>query len=144
MYQELVNSPSPLNEKPVALGKTNVRLRNAVYINRSGLTTPLINFLKDELNFANTDFFVKKKMGKNTWGTERYFKMIEETEVDIIIPRGFIGKLIRFFRENRALLIWYSFLEVILLKAKRLYLQNLYLFNNAAERSKDIFMLFIF
>ncbi|TAL63372.1 MAG: DEAD/DEAH box helicase [Bacteroidetes bacterium] len=39
-------------------------------------------------------------MGKNVWGTERYFKMIEETEDDIIIPRGFIGKLIRFFREH--------------------------------------------
>ena len=35
----------------------------------------------------------------------------------------------------KALLIWYSFLEVILLKAKRLYLQNLYLFNNAKYNS---------
>ena len=37
-----------------------------------------------------------------------------------------------------ALLIWYSFLEVILLKAKRLYLQNLYLFNNALKSQKKI------
>ncbi len=100
LYLELINSPSSPNEKPIVIGKTNVRLKNAVYINRSGLTTPLINFLKDELNFANTEYFVKNKMGKNTWGTERYFKMIEETENDIVIPRGFIGKLIRFFREN--------------------------------------------
>lgn len=88
------------SETPVALGKLNIRLRNAVYVNRSGLTTPLINYIKEELNFANTEFFVKKKMGKNTWETEQYFKMIEETESDIIVPRGFIGKLIRFCREQ--------------------------------------------
>lgn len=99
LYSE-INQPDS-NEKPTILGKLNIRLRNAVYINRSGLTTPLINFLKEELNFANTEFFVKKKMGKNTWGTERYFKMIEETETDIITPRGFIGKLIRFCREQK-------------------------------------------
>ena len=94
-----INQVTP-NEPPIAMGKLNIRLRNAVYINRSGLTTPLINFIKEELNFANTEFFVKKKMGKNTWGTERYFKMIEETESDIVVPRGFIGKLIRFCREQ--------------------------------------------
>lgn len=99
LYSEINQQDS--NEKPTILGKLNIRLRNAVYINRSGLTTPLINFLKEELNFANTEFFVKKKMGKNTWGTERYFKMIEETETDIITPRGFIGKLIRFCREQK-------------------------------------------
>jgi len=92
---------SASNEKPTLPGKLNIYLRNAVYINRSGLTTSLINFLKEELSFANTEFFVKKKMGKNTWETERYFKMIEETNDDIIIPRGFIGKLIRFCREEK-------------------------------------------
>jgi len=41
------------------------------------------------------------KIGRNTFGTERYFKFVEETENDVIIPRGVIGKLIRFCRENR-------------------------------------------
>jgi superfamily II DNA or RNA helicase len=52
------------------------------------------------LNFANTEFFIKSKSGKSTYGTERYFKFIEETENEIVIPRGFIGKLIRFCRDN--------------------------------------------
>ncbi len=99
LFNEINHSTS--NEKSVVPGKLNIRLRNAVYINRSGLTTTLINFLKEELNFANTEFFVKRKMGKNTRGTERYFKMIEETEDNIIVPRGFIGKLIRFCREEK-------------------------------------------
>lgn len=84
----------------VVSGKLQIHLRNAVYINRSGLTTPLINFVKEELNFANTEFFVKKNMNRNTFGTQRYFKLIEETKDSIIIPKGFIGKLIRFCREQ--------------------------------------------
>ena len=42
------------------------------------------------------EFFIKKKTGRNTFGTERYFKLIEETESEVIIPKGFVGKLIRF------------------------------------------------
>lgn len=52
------------------------------------------------MNFSNSEFFIKKKSGKNTFGTERYFKLVEETENEIIIPRGFIGKLLRFCKEQ--------------------------------------------
>jgi superfamily II DNA or RNA helicase len=65
------------------------------------MTTALINFLKEELNFANSAFIIKKKIGKNTFGTERYFKLVEETETEIVIPRGFVGKLISFCREQK-------------------------------------------
>ncbi|MFV8347919.1 TOTE conflict system archaeo-eukaryotic primase domain-containing protein [Flavobacterium sp. ZB4P13] len=82
-------------------GKLTITLNNVVKINRNAISTPLINFLKEELNFLNTEFLIKKKMGKNTFGTERYFKFVEESENAIIIPRGFIGKIIRFCRENK-------------------------------------------
>ncbi|WP_374465639.1 DEAD/DEAH box helicase family protein [Chryseobacterium sp.] len=78
-----------------------ITLDSKLRINRTGLTTPLINFIKEELNFANSEFFIKKKSGKNTFGTERYFNLIEETENEIIIPKGFIGKFIRFCRESK-------------------------------------------
>ena len=81
--------------------KLTIRLANIVKINRNAISTPLINFLKEELNFLNTQFLIKKKIGKNTFGTERYFKLVEETENEVIIPRGFIGKIIRFCRENK-------------------------------------------
>lgn len=81
-------------------GKLSITLQQNIRIQRDGLTTPLINFLKEELNFANSEFFIKKKSGKNTFGTERYFKLVEETENEVIIPRGFIGKLLRFCKEQ--------------------------------------------
>jgi len=80
--------------------KLTIRLANVVKINRNAISTSLINFLKEELNFLNTQFLIKKKMGKSPYGTERYFKLVEEIENEVIIPRGFIGKIIRFCREN--------------------------------------------
>jgi superfamily II DNA or RNA helicase len=80
--------------------KLTIILNNVVKINRNGLSTSLINFLKDELNFANTEYFIKKKAGKNTFETERYFQFVEETKNEVIVPRGFLGKLMRFCNEN--------------------------------------------
>ena len=90
-------------------GKLVITLSNEARISREGMTTPLINFLKEELNFASTEFIIKKKIGKNTFGTERYFKFVEEIENEVVVPRGFIGKLIRFCRENK---IEYDFIDV--------------------------------
>lgn len=81
-------------------GNLHIQLNNVVRLNQSGMTPELINFLKEELNFSNSEYFIKKKSGKNTWGTERYFRFIEETEDDVIIPRGFIGRLIRFCKQQ--------------------------------------------
>jgi superfamily II DNA or RNA helicase len=100
LYQDISNSTIQIIQNP-ANGKLVICLNNTVKISREGMTTTLINFLKEELNFASTEFIIKKKIGKNTFGTERYFKFVEETENEIVVPRGFIGKLIRFCRENK-------------------------------------------
>ncbi len=100
LYQQFSNS-TELETQKISSGKLEIALSNQVKISRFGLTTPLIKFLKEELNFYNSEFIIKKKSGKNTFGTERYFKFVEETENEVIIPRGFIGKLIRFCKETQ-------------------------------------------
>jgi superfamily II DNA or RNA helicase len=82
-------------------GKLEIFLDKSLHIHRSGMTEGLINFLRDELSFANTEYFIKKKSGKNTWNTDRYFKFIEDQKFEITIPRGFVGKLIRYCREQK-------------------------------------------
>lgn len=82
-------------------GKLSISLNNNVRLSRIGLTPTLISFLKEELNFANSEFFIKNKSGRNTLETTRYFKLVEETESEIYIPRGFIGKLLRFCKESQ-------------------------------------------
>ena len=81
-------------------GKLYIMLSSSIHMNRSAVSPILINFLTEDLNFANSDYFIKKKSGRNTWGTERYFKFIEETEDGVVIPRGFIGKLLRFCKQE--------------------------------------------
>ncbi|MCH7403611.1 DEAD/DEAH box helicase family protein [Belliella kenyensis] len=89
------------NTSVVKNGTLSISLNNNVRLSRIGLTPTLINFLKEELNFANSEFFIKKKSGRNTYETARYFKLIEETESEIFIPRGFIGRLLRFCKESQ-------------------------------------------
>jgi superfamily II DNA or RNA helicase len=81
--------------------KLHIQLNNVVRLNRSGITPGLINFLKEELNFANSEYFIKKKSGRNTWETERFFRFIEETEKEVVFPRGFIGRMIRYCKEQK-------------------------------------------
>jgi superfamily II DNA or RNA helicase len=95
-------TPQPTN------GKLSISLNNTIRVSRKGLTPTLTHFLKEELNFANSEFFIKKKLGRNTHETARYFKLIEESENEILIPRGFIGRLLRFCKESQ---IAFDFLD---------------------------------
>ena len=97
---DLYNGIGEIKTIQVPTGKLQINLSNAIHINRNGLTLRLINFLKEELNFTNAEFFVKQKSGRNTFGTKRYFKFIEEKEHELIIPKGFIGKLVRYCKEE--------------------------------------------
>lgn len=110
IYESLGHSTQAATDKRQAqqTGGLAITLSNAIHLNRSGLNAGLIDFLKEELNFANTEFFIKKKSGRNTWGTKHYFNLVEETEDEIILPRGFIGKLLRFCKKNN---IGFNFLD---------------------------------
>jgi len=107
LYKGL-KSPVESNYPIVTNGKLNISLNNNVRLSRIGLTPTLINYLKEELNFANSEFFIKTKSGRNTFETIRYFKLIEDYESEIFIPRGFIGKLLRFCKESQ---IEFEFLD---------------------------------
>lgn len=64
-------------ESVVEPGKLVIELSNTIEINRNGMSTALASFLRDELNFFNADFIIKKNNGRSTFGTKRYFKFIE-------------------------------------------------------------------
>ena len=81
-------------EEATASGMLNIFLSNTIEINSGEISTVLTNFLKEELNFFNTDFIIKMNSGRNTFGTKRYFKFIEEVNERAIIPKGFIRKLV--------------------------------------------------
>jgi len=61
----------------------------------------LATFLGEQLNFFNTEYAVKQRMGLSTFGTERYFKMIEKNDKNIFLPRGFLASLLHFLNEQK-------------------------------------------
>lgn len=103
IYKAQSEQDSPetgLFQKESANGKLHIVLNNEIHISRAA-SAMLIAFLKDELNFANNEYQVRKNINKNTFGIKRYFKLLNETSESISIPRGFIGRLLRFCREQQ-------------------------------------------
>jgi len=80
--------------------KLQIKIKNEIFLQKSQLRPVLISFLRDNLNFFNSDYLIKKNLGKSVYNTEKYFKLIEETETEISIPRGFANKFIKFCQEN--------------------------------------------
>jgi superfamily II DNA or RNA helicase len=92
-----INSISTLaNQNGIA-----IILNKQILIQRKQLTPELIIFLRENLNFLNSDYIIKKKLGKNTFSVQPYFKMLEEKEGLVLLPRGFIGRLLRFCIEKK-------------------------------------------
>ena len=73
-----------------------ILINSEIYLKKIQLNQKLIEFLRDNLNFLNADFIVKKRLGKTAYNIEKYFKLIEETPEGIIIPRGFASSLVMF------------------------------------------------
>ena len=77
-----------------------IQISNQVYLKRLQLNKKIIAFLRDNLNFLNSDYLVKKNMGKSTFDIEKYFRLIEETPEGVMIPRGFTGNLVNFCKQE--------------------------------------------
>lgn len=79
-------------------GKLKLVLDKQVWLNKAQLSSELVGYIREQLNFINSDYLMKKKLGRSTWETEKYFKLIGEEDEEIVIPRGFLPELIAFCR----------------------------------------------
>ena len=77
-----------------------VILAGQIIIPKNKLPAGLSRFLTDKLNFVNSGYIIKRKMGISTFGTERYFKTISKDDRNVLIPRGFLKELIRYCDES--------------------------------------------
>ncbi len=81
-------------------GGLGILVSNQIELRRSELTPGLIHFLKEELNFLNTEYLTKRRLGKSIYKVQKYFKLIDEAGDTISLPRGFLQTLRGFFKEN--------------------------------------------
>jgi superfamily II DNA or RNA helicase len=96
----LLNSTSTSNVVSESMGRLAISLSETIQVNRSGLTLSVVNLLREELNIPNQEFYIKQKSGRSTHGIPRYFKCLEEKVHEIVIPKGFTGKLLRYCKEQ--------------------------------------------
>lgn len=75
-------------------------IKNQVFLRKVQLSKKLIVFLRENLNFLNSDYLVKKNLGKSIYKTEKYFKIIEESDEEVMIPRGFSLDLVKFCKKE--------------------------------------------
>jgi len=100
LYEDLFNEKpnevfvsSTSKEKDAEL---EIIIQNQIYLKRNQLSKKLIVFLREQLSFYNSDYLAKKNLGKSTFNTEKFFNLIEESENEVMIPRGFSASLVQF------------------------------------------------
>jgi superfamily II DNA or RNA helicase len=77
-----------------------ISVANQIVLARSELMPELVTFLKEELNFLNTEYLTKRRLGKSTYKVQKYFKLIEESGDAVSIPRGFLNRLVAFLNDH--------------------------------------------
>jgi superfamily II DNA or RNA helicase len=101
IYQSIQNSvrQTPVVKSPSSDGLELV-IDNQIWLHKDTLGPTLVSFLREKLNFINSDYLIRKNLGRSTFKTERYFKLIGEENGWINIPRGFLFELIQFCMEK--------------------------------------------
>ncbi len=105
LYQRLFSeSPKPVFVSKIVENKAyelEIIIRNQVYLKRNQLSQKLISFLREELNFYNSDYLVKKRLNKSTFNTEKFFNLINEADTEVMVPRGFSATLVQFCNKEK-------------------------------------------
>lgn len=78
----------------------SIHVGKQIEIPRRYLTPPTIKFLKEKLNFLNTEYLTKKRLGKSVYRVQKYFKLINESGDSIFLPRGFLDQLVSFLKSE--------------------------------------------
>lgn len=78
-----------------------ITLKNQIILNKSQIGKKLLVFLKENLNFINSEYIVRQKIGKGLFGVQKFFNLITEFKDEINIPMGFRNQLINFCNKNK-------------------------------------------
>jgi len=101
VHQRLVVQKGGASVQSALSGTTlTVVVGNQIALARSKLSPESVTFLKEELNFLNTEYLTKRRLGKSTYNVQKYFKLIEESGDAVSIPRGFLNRFVTFLNEH--------------------------------------------
>jgi superfamily II DNA or RNA helicase len=78
----------------------NITLKNQIILNKSNVGKKVKDFLKENLIFINSEYLIKQRIGKSTYGIQKFFNLISESGTEVKIPRGFLNSLVDFCNIN--------------------------------------------
>ena len=78
----------------------NITLTNQIVLDKRNIGSKVKDFLKKNLNFVNSEYLIKQKIGRSTYGIQKFFNLISESANEIKIPRGFLNNLVNFCSIN--------------------------------------------
>lgn len=100
-HQRLIVQKAELSVPSTSPGTTlSIFVDNTITFAHSHLSPEIVTFLKKELNFLNTEYLAKRRLGQSTYKVQKYFKLIEESGDAVSIPRGFLNRLVTFLNEH--------------------------------------------
>jgi len=80
--------------------KLQISVSQNITLDKGRLSGTLVGFLKEQLNFLNTEYLTKKRLGMSLYQVQKYFRLIDESDTTVSLPRGFLSKLLKFLYEN--------------------------------------------
>jgi len=107
LYSKIIEDPETdsfniaEDKKIFNTGKLAITLKNQIVLNKRQINKDLANFLKGNLNFINSEYIIKQKIGRSVYGVQKFFNLIKESKETISVPRGFLNKLVDFCKENK-------------------------------------------
>lgn len=106
LYKEIVEADNSLTTSTsLEINKNNkekltIIIGNTIKLPKVNLQPQLVKFLREKLNFFNTEYLVKERMGISTYQTEKYFRLISESGEYVLLPRGFLSQLLAYCKEK--------------------------------------------
>ncbi|MFH0853565.1 MAG: DEAD/DEAH box helicase family protein [bacterium] len=98
VFDTIVRGDMSATTDAASTGKITLRLDSGIRTAKVRLDKETVSFLREELNFPNLDYWLKRKLGKSTYQTDKFFRLIDEEGEDVVLPRGFLSKLTDHFR----------------------------------------------
>lgn len=96
-YEKIISQNITTQNNSQNSSGVNLVLDGSIHIKKYELNSAITTFIKDELNIYNKEYIVKKKLGKSVFDTEKYFNLIQDMRDEIMLPRGFLQKLTKYF-----------------------------------------------
>lgn len=78
-----------------------VTVANQIIIAKAQLPSVAKKFLREKLFIMNSEYIIKERLGHPVYDVPKFFDLIDEQDGNVLLPRGFLGQLVAFFKKER-------------------------------------------